>query len=306
MNLQTDTGAMRLALNMKFLAIRLLGILVRMVPFKAFFLNSSGIIIGLLFMFLRIGQWRAIKRFARHTGSPLLSLLYIMKYFIQQGKDGVWGYVFCEAPSVLDRYVTMQNIEPVEDAIAGGKGVIVLAAHYGPAFYAYSLSRMHFDVKVLLSKYFVRHLHNAGTLVLKPLRSEKVTFLNNSGVVLVAQKDEKYLVKHVRKGGWLRRRSISPARQKRLKQFLFSNVLFVLIYSCSGLPLNMTSPFFSAFSVTSGTGDTGWILSPAANTPPLKRVSGDTSPVSSHRLRSTLLCGIRFLVSLTGHKYRGN
>jgi len=201
MNLQTDTGAMRLALNVKFLAIRLLGILVRVVPFKAFFLNSSGMIIGLFLMFLRIDQWRAIKRFARHTGSPLPSLLYIVKYFVQQGKDGVWGYVFCEAPSVLDQYVTTQNREAVKDALAEGKGAILLGAHYGPAFYAYILNRMHFDVKGLFDKYFVRQLHNAGTLVLKPLRSEKVMFLNNSGVVLVSHKNEKHLVEHVRKGG---------------------------------------------------------------------------------------------------------
>ena len=194
MNLLTVKGIARLALNVKFLAIRLIGISVRVVPFKAFLLNSLGIVIGLFFMFLKIGQWRAIKRFARHTGSPLPALLYIVKYFVQQGKDGVWGYVFCEAPSVLDQYVTTQNVEAVKDALAGGKGAIVLGAHYGPVLYTYMLDRMHFNVKTLLAKEFVMHLHNAGTLVLKPLRSKKIMFLNDSGVVLVSRKDEKHLV----------------------------------------------------------------------------------------------------------------
>lgn len=120
----TDTVTTRFALNLKFLAIRLLSISVRVVPFKAFLLNSLGIIIGLFFMFLRIGQWKAIKRFALHTGSPLLPLLYIMKYFIQQGKDGVWGYVFCEAPSVLDQYITAQNVDAVKHALAAGKELL--------------------------------------------------------------------------------------------------------------------------------------------------------------------------------------
>ncbi|MFA6056046.1 MAG: hypothetical protein WC769_11810 [Thermodesulfovibrionales bacterium] len=160
-----------------------------------------GIAIGLFFMFLRIGQWGAITRFARHIGSPLPALLYLVKYFTQQGKDGVWGYVFCEAPSVLDQYVTTWNAEALRNALAGGKGAIVLGAHYGPALNSYMLYRMHFNLKILFAKEYVMHLYNAGTLVLKPFRSKKVMFLNDSGVVLVSRKQEKHLVSHVKKGG---------------------------------------------------------------------------------------------------------
>ena len=198
------TGVPRLALNLKFLAIRLIGISIGVVPFKAFLLNSFGSIVGLFFMFLRIGQWRAIKRFARHIGSPLPALLYIAKYFVQQGKDGVWGYVFCEAPSVLDQYVTMQNVEVMKQALARGKGVIVLGAHYGPTLSTYMLDRMHFNVKTLVARRFVAQLHDFGTLVLKPLRSKKVVFLNESGVVLMSRQEEKYLFDHVKKGGMVK------------------------------------------------------------------------------------------------------
>ena len=201
MNLLTMTGAPRLALNVKFLAIRLIGISVGVVPFKAFLLNSFGFVTGLFFMFLNIGQWRAIKRFARHTGSHLPALLYIAKYFLQQGKDGVWGYGFCEAPSVLDQYVTMQNVEAMKQALARGKGAIVLGAHNGPGLCTYMLDRMHFNVKALLGKKFVMQLHNYSTMVLKPFRSKKIVFLNNPGLLLVSQKDEKHLVEHVQKGG---------------------------------------------------------------------------------------------------------
>ena len=201
MSLLTALGASRLVLNLKFLAIRLIGISVGVVPFKAFLLNSFGSVIGLFFMFLRIGQWRAIKRFARHTGNPLPALLYIAKYFVQQGKDGVWGYVFCEAPSALDQYVTMQNVEAMKQALARGKGAIVLGAHYGPVLCTYMLDRMHFNVKTLVAKRFIMQLHDAWTLVLKPLRSKKVVFLNESGVVLASREEEKYLFDHVKKGG---------------------------------------------------------------------------------------------------------
>jgi predicted LPLAT superfamily acyltransferase len=190
-----------LVLNVKFLAIRLVGVVIHVIPFRAAFLNGLGSVIGLFIMFLRIGQWRAIKRFAQHTGSALPALLYITKYFIQQGKDGAWGYVLCEAPSVLDQYVTTRNVEAVKHALAGGKGVIVLGAHYGPALYAYMLNRIYSDVKVLYSKEFVMQLHDAWDLVLKPLRSKKVVLLNGPEVVLVSQKDEKRLVEHIKKGG---------------------------------------------------------------------------------------------------------
>jgi lauroyl/myristoyl acyltransferase len=201
MSLLTVSGASRLAMNAKFLAVRLIGIVIHFVPFKVTLLNGLGIVTGLFFMFLRTGQWRAIKRFARYTGSTLPTLLYILKYFVQQGKDGVWGYVFCEAPSVLDKYVTMQNLEAMKQALARGKGAIVLGAHYGPVLCTYMLDRMHFNVKTLVDKRFVTQLHNAGTLVLKPLRSKKILFLNESGVVLVSREEEKYLFDHVKKGG---------------------------------------------------------------------------------------------------------
>ncbi len=201
MNLLRVIGATRLALNVKFLAIRLIGISVRVLPFKAFLLNSLGIVIGLLLAFLKIGQWSAIRRFARHSGSSLPALLYILKYFVQQGKDAVWGYVYCEAPFVLDQYVTTQDVEAVKYAIARGKGAIVLGAHYGPVLYTYMLNRMHFNVKALLAQAFVTQLHNAGTLVLNTIRSKKVIFFNDPGIVLVSKEDEKHFVEHVRKGG---------------------------------------------------------------------------------------------------------
>jgi lauroyl/myristoyl acyltransferase len=172
-----------------------------MVPFRSLLLNSSGIIAGLFFMLLRIDQWQAIKRFGRHTGNPLSALVYIVKYFVQQGKDGVWGYVFCEMPSLLDQYVITQNVESVKHALAGGKGAIIIGAHYGPLLHAFILHRMRFNVKALLAGKFETQLHSAGTLVLRPLRSATVMFLTDPGVVLVSQKDEKHLVEHVRKGG---------------------------------------------------------------------------------------------------------
>lgn len=201
MNLLIATSAELIALNVKFFFIRLTGILIRVMPFKAFFMNILGTGIGLFFMLIKISQWRAIKRFARHTKSPLSSLMYIMNYFIQQGKDGVWGYVFCEAPSVLDPYIITHNAEAINHAHARGKGVIFLGAHYGPALYSYMLYRMHFDVKTLLANEFVTYLHHVDTLVLKPFRSKKVMFLNDLGIVLVSHEQERHFVGHLKKGG---------------------------------------------------------------------------------------------------------
>jgi lauroyl/myristoyl acyltransferase len=92
----------------------------------------------------------------------------------------------------------------MKEALARGKGAIVLGAHYGPVLCTYMLDRLHFDVKTLVDKRLVTHLHNAGTLVLKPLRSKKIQFLNESGVVLVSREEEKYLFDHVKKGGMVK------------------------------------------------------------------------------------------------------
>lgn len=193
--------AARVALNAKSLAIRFVGISIRIVPFRAAVLNGLAVVAGLLLMFLRIGQWSAIAGFARRTGSPLPAPLYLLKYFIQQGRDGVWGHVFCEAPSALNRYVTVHNGEAIEHAIARGKGAVLLGAHYGPALYAYVLNRVHFDVKSLLSKRHSTYLREANTLALKPLRSKKITFLNDPGRTAESKKGERLLVDQIRKGG---------------------------------------------------------------------------------------------------------
>ena len=47
----------QIALNIQSLAIRLTGIFIRIVPFKAFFLNGLGILSGMFLMILRIGHW---------------------------------------------------------------------------------------------------------------------------------------------------------------------------------------------------------------------------------------------------------
>jgi len=191
----------QIALNIKSLAIRLTSIFIRIVPFEAFFLNSLGIVSGLLLMILRVGQWREIIRFARHIGNHQPALIFLMKYFAQQGKDGVWGYAYCEAPSVLDQYVTIGNAEALRNALAGGKGAIVIGAHYGPTLYTYLFYRMHFNMKALLAKEYIMTLRDAGTLVLKPFRSKKIMFMNDSGMVLISQEQERHFVSHVKKGG---------------------------------------------------------------------------------------------------------
>jgi lauroyl/myristoyl acyltransferase len=189
------------ALIMKSLAIRLTGLFIRIMPFEAFFLNSLGLVLGLSLMVLRIGHWGEIIRFARHIENHQPDHIFLMKYFAQQGKDGVWGYAYCEAPAVLEQYVTTGNAEALRNALSAGKGAIVIGAHYGPTLYTYLFYRMHFNVKALLAKEYVMSLQNAGTLVPRPFRNKKIMFMNDSGVVLISREEEKHFVSHVRKGG---------------------------------------------------------------------------------------------------------
>jgi lauroyl/myristoyl acyltransferase len=95
----------------------------------------------------------------------------------------------------------INNIDAVNHAYAKGKGIIFLGAHYGPELYLYMLYRMHLNVKALLSREFVEHLHSVDTLVVEPFRSKKFMFLNDSGVVIVSHKQEKRILGHLKKGG---------------------------------------------------------------------------------------------------------
>lgn len=205
----------QIALNIQSLVIRLTGIFIRIVPFKAFSLNSLGIVSGLFLMILRIGHWGKIIRFARHIGNRQPALIFLMKYFAQHGKDGVWGYVYCEAPSVLDQYVATGNAEALGNALMGGKGAIVIGAHYGPTLYTYLFYRMHFNVKALLAREYIMTLRDAGTLVLKPFRSKKLMFMNDSGIVLTSHEQERHFVSHVRKGGLIATHLDFPGPESR-------------------------------------------------------------------------------------------
>ena len=124
-----------------------------------------------------------------------------MKYFAKQGKDGVWGYVYCEAHYLSLNMLPPGMFEALGNALMGGKGAIVIGAHYGPTLYTYLFYRMHVNVKALLAKEYIMTLRDAGTLVLRPFRNKKIMFMNDSGVVLTSQEQERRFVSHVKKGG---------------------------------------------------------------------------------------------------------
>ena len=189
--------------NLKFLMIKITGLIIRIAPFKVHLINTLGFFLGLIDMCLKSNKWKAIAAFARQSGSTLPGWLFLLKYFIQRGEDRIWSSIVWEVPNFPKKYITVENKELLDKTIKDGKGAILVGAHYGPLFYTYFFREINFNVKILASKKFLKHLHNSLELGINFLISKRVLFLTGTQSYVVAQphRSEKEFVPHIKKGG---------------------------------------------------------------------------------------------------------
>ena len=206
---------LRVAYNLEFLRIKARGLLIRIVPCKVFLIETLALFHGLMSLFTKFNQWKVIARFAKHTGSVIPGWLYILKYFIQRGRDNIWGVVYCEAGSGIKKYFTVENRDLIEQAVEEGKGAILVGAHLGPSLYAVMFHELNIDIRMLASKKFTKYIEEASEFGMKSLISNKVKILKDAQLTLRAGKSERELIQHLRKGGVVAMHIDFPSHQKQ-------------------------------------------------------------------------------------------
>ena len=205
---------LRVTYNLKLLRIKARGLLIRIVPCKVFFIETIATIHGLISLFTKFNQWKTIAKFAKHTGSVIPGWLYVIKYFIQRGRDNIWGVVYCEAGPGIKKYFTVDKRNLIGEAVGEGKGTILVGAHLGPSLYAIMFNEINLDVRMLASKEFTKYLDEASALGMKFLISNKVKILKDSKLILMAWTSGKEFVKHLKAGGVVAMHIDFPSHQK--------------------------------------------------------------------------------------------
>lgn len=186
--------------NLFYLYIKVAVQVIKMSPCKVFLIRGFGFLLALKLMFINsnIIRWKLIVRFARHTKSTLPAWLYVIKYFVQTGVNRAWTIFYYEANYSIKKYITIENKELLQSVLAEEKGVMLLAAHYGPKLYGIMLHEMNIETKYLASPPWCSHV---SKIVIKSLSCKEFLFLENSQRYLARRKSEKEFVRHLKSGG---------------------------------------------------------------------------------------------------------
>ncbi len=161
-----------------------------------------GKLLGLMNLLRDIGRWNVIGRFSRQIQSPAPFFVFLVKHYMQQGKNKIWTKLYYEASSQYDKYLTLENLPPLNAAIGRGKGVILMGVHCGPALSSVLFMRFNTDIMHVIGQSFYDHLAKQKRWCLKGLISRRATyFINRQQNYLVHMKSEKSLVQHCLAGG---------------------------------------------------------------------------------------------------------
>lgn len=193
-----------LNINLKNLAIRSLGLAVMVLPFKLLTIGFLGHILGIISFFLNMAEWNAIARFRRQIHSSVPRVPFLLKHYLQHGKDSLWSNLYFEARPLYDRYITIEGAPLVKAAIANGNGVIILGAHNGPALISVLFQRLSSNVKHLVAQSWSDYIERVKKWGVPILIRRRTAFqLSRPEDYPVHLKAEKSLVRHCRAGGIL-------------------------------------------------------------------------------------------------------
>ncbi len=189
----------RLVVNFKLFIFKVYGAVICRVPCRGPLIEVVGIVMGSISMFLHTGQWKMIGQFSHRVGRNQRRWLFIVKYFIQKGKDLAWEVSGYEGPLDPAEYASIEGKELLDESLRAGRGAILLGAHYGPSLYLHTLHCGSIDAKVLVAPGRVEYWDRFATLGAKWLQRRMFAFLGSKS--LVAGREEKALVSHLRAGG---------------------------------------------------------------------------------------------------------
>lgn len=231
--------------NLACLCIKVAIQVIKILPCKVFLIRGFGFLIALKWLFININKWKSIVRFARHTESTLPAWLYVIKYFVQMGVDRAWTIIYYEANFSLKSYITIENKKLLQSALAEGKGVMLLAAHYGPRLYGIMLHEMNIEFKYLAGGR--KKMEDVLKTAIKSLLRKEFLFLRNSQLYLVAQKSEKEFVRHLKSGGVVSMHIDSPSRNKGEEEIDFFGLPMRFSYFPFKLSLKYKTPILFYF-----------------------------------------------------------
>lgn len=189
--------------NLKFLMIKITGFIIRIAPFKVHLLDTLGFFLGLIDMCLQSKKWKAIADFTRQSGSTLPGCLFLIKCFVQRGKDKIWSRIVWEVPNFPKKYILFENKDLLDKTIKDGKGAILVGAHYGPMFFSYFFREINYNFKIIVGKGVLKNLHNSLVLGINSLIVKRELFLKDSQSYVMAKpsRSEKEIAPHIKKGG---------------------------------------------------------------------------------------------------------
>ncbi len=197
---------------------------------------------GFLSMFLHTGQWEAIAQFAQRVGSRHGRWLFIVKYFIQKGKDLAWEVSGYEAPLDPAEYAAIDGLELLDESLRAGRGAILLGAHYGPSLYLHTLHGLSVDAKVLVAPGRMEYWDYVTAMGVTWLQRRMFAFLRSKSVT--AGKEEKAMVSRLRTGGVVFMDIDNPGPRAEERTVPFLGVDIPPHYFAFELSLKYQSPVF--------------------------------------------------------------
>lgn len=183
MRAKITAGAVRLA-PCKICAIELLTCVVAL---ESFLLS------------LRARPWRDIAGFAKLTGATDAGWRFLWRQVLGQARRKVWTSLYYELPDQLDKYISLEGLSQLEDAIQQGQGAVLLGAHYGPRLTTFLLQRQGIDVRPLIAQQSIERMQYFRSLP-RLVSTRRVAFFCNEMRPFASRRSERDLVRHVKKG----------------------------------------------------------------------------------------------------------
>lgn len=189
------------AIGSKLLLTHCLAYTARVMPARAAFLNGAGTIAGAAIMLRERRKWDRLLLFARQFRLPVSGTAFLLRHYVQKGRDLVWGAVYPEVPGALDRKVRINDVQALRQTLASGSGAIILGIHYGPNIGPILLSGAQIPLRWVIGEEAAELIREKVTRVPMSLVTEKVRYFADPANAILSGKGERSLVRHVLGGG---------------------------------------------------------------------------------------------------------
>ena len=189
------------AVNAKLFLTKALVWVTCLCPFRRWFLDMTGSFLLLPLLIRERRELHRVRAFSRQIGVPGPNALYMLRHFIQKGRDLVWAAVYPEIPDLLGRYVTLEGADELAALAASRAGAIVLGVHCGPNSAALLLERRGVPLRWLISPEAMETVACKVRWGARWLVTRKALFFADPSRSALSSRGERQLVEQLRNGG---------------------------------------------------------------------------------------------------------